>query len=216
MLIYNTTFQVDDDVHDNFLIWIKESYIPEVQKHGALKAPRICRILSHREEGSAYSLQWEVESSGLLHRWHLEQGVRLNDELVKIFKDKVSILTGQTGVGKSSLINKLEESMNLKTNEISKALGRGKHTTRHSELYDLAGGFVADTPGFSSLSFINMTKEDIRDNFIEFNEYKDECKYRDCMHVNEDECEIKRKVKENIILKSRYENYVKFIEEKER
>ena len=56
MLIYNTTFQVDDDVHDNFMIWIKESYIPEVQKHGALKAPRICRILSHREEGSAYSL----------------------------------------------------------------------------------------------------------------------------------------------------------------
>ena len=89
MLIYNTTFQVDDDVHDNFMIWIKESYIPEVQKHGALKAPRICRILSHREEGSAYSLQWEVESSGLLHRWHLEQGVRLNDELAKIFKDKV-------------------------------------------------------------------------------------------------------------------------------
>ena len=106
--------------------------------------------------------------------------------------------------------------MNLKTNEISKALGRGKHTTRHSELYDLAGGFVADTPGFSSLSFINMTKEDIRDNFIEFNEYKYECKYRDCMHVNEDDCEIKRKVKENIIIKSRYENYVKFIEEKER
>ena len=69
MLIYNTTFQVDEDVHDNFMIWIKESYIPEVQKHGALKAPRICRILSHREEGSAYSLQWEVESSGLLHRW---------------------------------------------------------------------------------------------------------------------------------------------------
>ena len=79
MLIYNTTFQVDDGVHDNFLIWIKESYIPEVQKHGALKTPRICRILSHRE----------VESSGLLHRWHLEQGIRLNDELTKIFKDKV-------------------------------------------------------------------------------------------------------------------------------
>lgn len=89
MLIYNTTFQVDDAVHDNFLIWIKESYIPEVQKHGTLKAPRICRILSHRDDGSSYSLQWEVESSGLLHRWHMEQGVRLNDELTKIFKDKV-------------------------------------------------------------------------------------------------------------------------------
>lgn len=138
------------------------------------------------------------------------------EKIKKIFNNKVSILTGQSGAGKSSLINKIEENMNLKTNEISKALGRGKHTTRHSELYTLAGGFVADTPGFSSLSFINMKKEDIRDNFIEFNEYKDKCKYRDCMHINEDACEIKSKVKENIILKSRYENYVKFIEEKGR
>ena len=79
MLIYNTTFQVDDEVHDNFLIWIKECYIPEVLKQGTLKSPRICRILSHREDGSAYSL----------HRWHMEQGMRLNEELVNIFKDKV-------------------------------------------------------------------------------------------------------------------------------
>lgn len=138
------------------------------------------------------------------------------DDLRKIFKEKVTILTGQTGVGKSTLINKLEESMNLETNEISKALGRGKHTTRHVELYDLFYGFIADTPGFSSLSFIDMTKEDIRDNFIEFNEYKDKCKYRDCMHLKEDECEIKKLVNENKILISRYENYTKFILEKER
>ena len=138
------------------------------------------------------------------------------EDIKKIFKDNVTILTGQTGVGKSSLINKLEKSMDLKTGEISKALGRGKHTTRHTELFELFDGYVADTPGFSSLNFIGMNKEDIRDNFIEFNEYKDECKYRDCMHVNEDDCEIKRKVKENLILKIRYENYVKFIEEKER
>lgn len=135
------------------------------------------------------------------------------DEIKKIFKNKVTILTGQTGVGKSSLINKLGN-MNLKTNEISKALGRGKHTTRAIELYDLFNGLIADTPGFSSLSFIDMTKEDIRDNFIEFNNYKDKCKYRDCMHINEDTCEIKRKVDENIILKERYDNYKKFIEEK--
>lgn len=89
MLIYNTTFQVDDDVCDNFLIWLKESYIPQVDKHGTLKAPRICRVLSHREEGSSFSLQWEVENSGLLHRWHLEQGVGLGEELVKIFGSKV-------------------------------------------------------------------------------------------------------------------------------
>lgn len=136
------------------------------------------------------------------------------EDIKKIFKDNVTILTGQTGVGKSSLINKLEKSMDLKTGEISKALGRGKHTTRHTELFELFDGYVADTPGFSSLNFIGMNKEDIRDNFIEFNEYKDKCKYRDCMHVNEDDCEIKRRVANNEILKSRYDNYVKFILEK--
>lgn len=137
------------------------------------------------------------------------------DDIKKIFKNKVTILTGQTGVGKSTLINKLEKSMNLQTNEISKALGRGKHTTRHIELYELLNGFIADTPGFSSLDFINMTKQDIRDNFIEFNNYKDKCKYKDCMHINEEDCEVKRKVKENKILNSRYENYIKFVTEKE-
>ena len=89
MLIYNTTFQVDDGIQEHFLIWIKESYIPQVESHGALKTPRICRVLSHREEGSSYSLQWEVESSSLLHRWHMEQGVKLNEELTKIFANKV-------------------------------------------------------------------------------------------------------------------------------
>ena len=135
------------------------------------------------------------------------------EEIKKILDDKVTILTGQTGVGKSTLLNKLGN-LNLNTNEISLALGRGKHTTRHVELYELLGGLIADTPGFSSLSFIDMNKEDIRDNFIEFNEYKENCKYSDCMHINEDDCDIKRKVNENIILKERYENYKKFIEEK--
>lgn len=88
-MIYNTTFQVDDEVNDNFLIWIKESYMPEIEKHGALKAPRLCRVLSHRDDGSSYSLQWEVEDSAALHRWHREQGAKLNEELKKIFKDKV-------------------------------------------------------------------------------------------------------------------------------
>lgn len=89
MLIYNTTFQVDDEVNDNFVIWIKESYIPEIEKHGALKAARLCRVLSHRDDGSSYSLQWEVDDSAALHRWHREQGAKLNEELKKIFKDKV-------------------------------------------------------------------------------------------------------------------------------
>lgn len=132
-------------------------------------------------------------------------------KIKKIFTNKLTILTGQTGVGKSTLINKLDSSLNLNTNEISKALGRGKHTTRHIQLYNLCDGLVADTPGFSSLDFIDMTEEDIRDNFIEFEKYKEKCKYRNCMHINEDECEVKKMVSNNFILQSRYDNYKKFI-----
>ena len=77
----------------------------------------------------------------------------------------------------------------------------------------LLNGLIADTPGFSSLSFIDMTKEDIRDNFIEFNIYKDKCKYRDCMHINEDGCEVIKRLDKDI-LPSRYENYIKFLRRK--
>lgn len=142
--------------------------------------------------------------------------VILNTEIDKIkciLKNKITVITGQSGVGKSTLLNKLDENLSLKTNEISYALGRGKHTTRHVKLINLFGGYVADTPGFSSLTFIGMKKEDIRDNMIEFNNYKDKCRYKDCMHLKEDECEIKRMVEEGKILKSRYENYEKFVNE---
>lgn len=136
------------------------------------------------------------------------------DEIRKIFKDKISVLTGQSGAGKSTLLNKLNSNLNLKTDDISYALGRGKHTTRHVELIPLFDGYVADTPGFSSLEFYDMKNSDIRDNFIEFNEYRELCKYKDCMHHKEDECEIKNKVNENVILKDRYDNYISFIEKR--
>ena len=134
------------------------------------------------------------------------------DEIKKIFKDKVSVFTGQTGAGKSTLLNKLDSNLNIKTGEISIALGRGKHTTRHTELINLCNGLVADTPGFSALSLDSLSKADIRDQFNEFNKYRDLCKYKDCMHDKEDHCMIKEKVNDKTILKSRYENYLKFIE----
>ena len=136
-------------------------------------------------------------------------------EITDYIQDKTVILTGQTGVGKSSLLNKLDSSLDLKTDEISMALGRGKHTTRAITFYELGSSLIADTPGFSSLSFIDMSKEDIRDNFIEFNKYRDECKYRDCMHIKEDSCKIKKLVEEEIIDKDRYNDYIDFIKEKE-
>lgn len=136
-------------------------------------------------------------------------------DLVKdVFKDKVTVFTGQSGAGKSTLLNNLDNSLNILTAPISKALGRGKHTTRHVELFELLGGFIVDTPGFSAITLTDMKKEDIRDNFIEFNEYRDKCKYKDCMHNKEDDCFIKKMVSDKTILESRYNNYIKFISER--
>ena len=137
------------------------------------------------------------------------------EEVKKTLSGKINVFTGQSGAGKSTLLNSLDKNLNLKTDEISEALGRGKHTTRHTELLRIDDFFVADTPGFSSLDLMDMTKEDIRDNFIEFQENRHICKYKDCMHIKEDSCEIKRMVLNEEILESRYENYLKFIKEKE-
>jgi ribosome biogenesis GTPase len=135
-------------------------------------------------------------------------------KLKDIFKDKITVFAGQSGAGKSSLLNMLDNSLNLEIGEVSIALGRGRHTTRHTELIEVLDGLIADTPGFSALDFNGMSKEDIRDNFIEFNEYKEFCEYKDCMHINEKVCAIKEKVENNIILKSRYDNYLKFLEKR--
>lgn len=89
MLIYNTTYHVEEGYEKNFLIWLQEYYLPEVEKQGMLHAPRILRVLSHRDDGESYSVQFEVEDSARLHRWHQEQGVKLNEELRKTFQDKV-------------------------------------------------------------------------------------------------------------------------------
>ena len=132
----------------------------------------------------------------------------------EVFKGKTTVFVGQSGAGKSTLLNKLDSNLNLQTGEVSKALGRGRHTTRHVELLNLLGGMIADTPGFSKLSFIDMTNGDIRDNFIEFNKYRHNCEYQDCMHKNEANCEIKKQVENGNILESRYNNYLKFIENK--
>lgn len=137
-------------------------------------------------------------------------------EIKEQFKNKISVFTGQTGAGKSTLLNNINPNLKIKTDDISYALGRGKHTTRHVELIELENGFVADTPGFSSLEFIDMKDIDIRDNFVEFELYKEKCKYRDCMHDKEDECEVKNKVKSGDILESRYQNYLNFIHKRER
>ena len=132
-------------------------------------------------------------------------------KIKNIIDGKIVVFAGQSGAGKSSLLNKLDKTLLLETNEISKALGRGKHTTRCTTLYNIDGALLADTPGFSSVDFLNMTKEDIRDNMNEMFDNLDKCKYRNCMHIKEDDCYVKELLKQNKILPSRYENYKKFI-----
>lgn len=135
-------------------------------------------------------------------------------EIKRLLNNNIVVLAGQTGAGKSSLLNKLDENLDIETNEISEALGRGKHTTRHVELYEISDGYIADTPGFSALDLKDMNKEQLRDTFIEFRNY--ECKFRDCMHHKESKCGVKEALEDKMILQSRYNNYLLFLEEVEK
>ena len=131
------------------------------------------------------------------------------DKLDELIDGKVVVLTGQTGVGKSTLLNKLLPDVNQETNDISDALGRGKHTTRHVELFKYKNSFIVDTPGFSALDINEEDENNIRFYFKEFK--NDECKFNDCKHINEIGCKIKEDVENGIILQSRYDNYKRMV-----
>lgn len=138
--------------------------------------------------------------------------VYTNKDIRKIkreMKNNVVALAGQTGAGKSTLLNKIDKNLNLKTGEVSEALGRGKHTTRLVELIRVNESLIADTPGFSSLE-LDMSKEDISSGFVEFGF---NCKYSSCMHVNNDGCDVKKRVDNGKILSSRYDSYLKLVKE---
>lgn len=153
----------------------------------------------------------ELKYIKFIMKYYSSIGIKVctNNNLFKLkryIKNKTLVLTGQTGAGKSSLLNKLDKKLNLATNEISEALGRGKHTTRHVELFKYKTSFIADTPGFSSLDLNDVSLDDIKNSFIEFNGV--DCPYKDCTHTKEKECKIKEFVNNKKILKSRYENYL--------
>ena len=119
--------------------------------------------------------------------------------------------TGNTGVGKSTLINNIFPELKLKTGETSKKLGRGKHTTRHCELFKTNGGYIADTPGFSSLDFMKcdrILKEDLPHCFREFEPYLGECKFSSCSHTTDKVCAVIQAVNDGMIDPSRHKSYV--------
>ncbi len=131
------------------------------------------------------------------------------NELVNLLSVKTTIVAGQTGAGKSTLINAIIPGFTLKTAEISKALGRGKHTTRIASLYHFKNGFLGDTPGFSKLDLQSINKDELKDYFIEFNKYK--CKFKDCLHIkNTLGCAVIEEIGINV-KQSRYDNYIRML-----
>lgn len=130
-------------------------------------------------------------------------------KLRMLLKNKLIVLAGQTGAGKSSLLNRLNKKLELETDEISEALGRGKHTTRHVEVFKIGKMHIADTPGFSALDLDEFSDEEIKNSFIEFKKHN--CYFKDCKHIKEKNCGVKEAVSKAEILESRYNNYLNFI-----
>jgi len=137
----------------------------------------------------------------------------LENSFSEYFEEQLVVFMGQSGAGKSRLLNELNPDFNLKTAETSKSLGRGRHTTRHVEILPLLGGRFVDTPGFSSLKFSTIEQEELSRCFPEMWALKDECRFRGCLHQNEPNCAVKEAVETGSVAKSRYDNYLQFLSE---
>ena len=136
------------------------------------------------------------------------------NKVQSLMKDKVSMFGGHSGVGKSTLINSLQPNLNLRTNNISVQHSQGQHTTTNAELYDLDfGAKIIDTPGIRGFGIVDFKKSDIKNYFPEFYKLVNQCKFNDCMHVNEPKCIVKKFVEEGKIANSRYENYLQILED---
>ena len=137
---------------------------------------------------------------------------RGSDEVKELIKEKISAFTGNTGVGKSSLLNSIDSSLEISTGETSKKLGRGKHTTRHCELYKINGGYVADTPGFSYIDlerYEKIMKDDLPFCFREFEPFLEKCRFQtNCSHINDKGCAVVDAVNKGLISKERHQSYI--------
>lgn len=137
------------------------------------------------------------------------------EQLKDLLSDKTTLVSGQSGVGKSSLVNAISENLDLKTLEISDYSGKGQHTTTFAEMHPLSfGGYIIDTPGIKMLSFNNMTIQDVAHNFREFFALSDECRFHsNCTHRNEPGCAVKEAVETLKVSPIRYQNYLSIIED---
>ncbi len=192
---------------DRFLVLIESMNIEPIivlTKMDLLSDKGQASIDSYKKDYEALGYQVVVGSSKIEDSLH---------EVSSYLEGKVTVIAGQSGVGKSSMLNALKPQLDLETNDISKSLGRGKHTTRHVELIDMYGGLVADTPGFSSLEFQTLEYDELPDCFPEMRKYGEHCKFRGCLHKKEPKCAVKEAVQNGEIPEYRYEHYLQFLEE---
>lgn len=136
------------------------------------------------------------------------------EDVLHVLAGKMTVFSGQSGVGKSSLLNRLIPGLHLETGAISSKLGRGKHTTRHVEfIAHPLDGWVADTPGFSQLDFSDIEAEELCRYFAEMAPLADDCKFRGCLHRGEPACAVRQALREGTVEQSRYDHYLQFVEE---
>lgn len=136
------------------------------------------------------------------------------DELKSLLKDKISLLSGHSGVGKSSLVNAISPGLHLKTGQISNYHFKGTHTTTFAEMHRLGfGGYIIDTPGIKGFGLVDMTPEELSDYFPEMFRLKANCRFNNCLHVNEPDCAVRAGVEEGTVPETRYHSYLSMLEE---
>ncbi len=184
---------------DRFLIMMEQQNLPCIICFNKLD-------MDEEKQGEAYEKIYQgCGYSTLLVSAKEQQGL---DKLQELLRGKTTTVAGPSGVGKSSLVNCLQDNTYMETGVISTKIERGKHTTRHSELIAISRDtYILDTPGFSSLSLFDMEKEDLAGFFPEFTEEEKYCRFAGCSHIQEPVCGIRDAVAEGRISKLRYENY---------
>ncbi|TFE02716.1 ribosome small subunit-dependent GTPase A [Jeotgalibacillus salarius] len=202
-------------VEPDFSTTLLDRFLVLVESHGI--RPVICiskmDLLDEEQELSINLFAEDYRKIGyevILTSAKWEESLSL---LTPILDEYVTVFAGQSGVGKSSILNALRPDLELKTDAISSSLGRGKHTTRHVELIEIGQGFVADTPGFSALEFSELELEELSACFPEMDEISNLCKFRGCLHMNEPKCAVKSAVETEDIKPYRYKHYQQFYEE---